>query len=144
MKRRQVVLLGCLAILAAFLSLPDSHGCLVTARLPPDDADLTDQSLQQELYDRTPFDPPEAQLRYRQTAEEGRSRCYRVAAIPGEQLDALVGELVAADDLLQAANAMFDTEETCEDVDKTNVLLEQWNAKTKAVILKAREALKGL
>jgi len=65
----------------AMVALPDANGCLVTATIPPEELDLSEHEISHEMYEWTPFEPDQAELRHRRVLQEGRRQERLVAAI---------------------------------------------------------------
>lgn len=66
----------------AMVALPDANGCLVTATIPPEELDLSEHEISNEMYEWTPFEPDQAELRHLCVLREGRRQERFVAAIP--------------------------------------------------------------
>jgi hypothetical protein len=66
----------------ASVALPDTNGCLVTAAIPPDELDMSEHEISNEMYDWTPFEPDQAELRHLCVLREGRRQERLVAALP--------------------------------------------------------------
>src|SRR6185436_15036071 len=66
----------------AVVALPDSSGCLVTATIPPDELDLSEHEISNEMYEWTPFEPDQAELRHQCVLRDGRRQERLVAALP--------------------------------------------------------------
>jgi hypothetical protein len=66
----------------ALVALPDANGCLVTATIPPEELDLSEHEIGNEMYEWTPFEPDQAELRHRRVVHEGRRQERLVAALP--------------------------------------------------------------
>lgn len=66
----------------AVVALPDVGGCLVTATIPPEELDLSEHEISNEMYEWTPFEPDQAELRHVCVLREGRRQERIVAALP--------------------------------------------------------------
>jgi hypothetical protein len=66
----------------ALVALPDANGCLVTATIPPEELDLSEHEIGNEMYEWTPFEQDQAELRHRRVVHEGRRQERLVAALP--------------------------------------------------------------
>jgi hypothetical protein len=66
----------------AIVALPDTAGCLVTATIPPEELDLSDHEISNEMYEWTPFEPDQAELRHVCVLREGRRQERIVTALP--------------------------------------------------------------
>jgi hypothetical protein len=66
----------------AVVALPDVTGCLVTATIPPEELDLSEHEIANEMYEWTPFEPDHAELRHLCVLREGRRQERIVTALP--------------------------------------------------------------
>ena len=66
----------------AVVALPDVTGCLVTATIPPEELDLSEHEIANEMYEWTPFEPDRAELRHLCVVREGRHQERIVTALP--------------------------------------------------------------
>lgn len=81
----------------AVVALPDANGCLVTATIPPEELDLSEHEISNEMYEWTPFEPDQAELRHLCVVREGRRQERIVAALPRGDYRRFVEILEAAD-----------------------------------------------
>ena len=81
----------------AIVALPDATGCLLTATIPPEELDLSEHEITNELYEWTPFEPEAAELRHVCVLREGRRQERLIAAMPRDPYRRFVEILQPAD-----------------------------------------------
>ncbi len=81
---------------AGMIAIPDLNGSLVTAAIPSEELYLTDDEIQRELHDFTPFEPGEGHLLY---APVGRpeDREFMVSALPVAEIRGRIAALAELD-----------------------------------------------
>lgn len=93
---------------AVQLAVPDETGALVVARVGAECAEFSNDELRRELYQHTPYEPTDAELRFRLLTEAGRARTFQVVAVPWDSMRTR-REVVARLDLERAGLAFAGT-----------------------------------